>query len=138
MGKRTLDTLALPEVMMIDAGANNPVHAAPPPLLPTVPDESQIHYYLRYVCYCDNPRLDSNGICYCCLTLYGANPAHTEVDNLRDPKDATDHSMFQYSRDTHELHVRDYEFGSMGYCPGQITPHFVRRSTRLIVAGVKK
>ena len=137
MGIRMADVVP-PMAVMIDTGANNPVHASPPTPLPTVSGKPQLHFYLRYVYHCDNSRLDSNGICRYCIHIHGADPVHTEVDNLRDPNDAEQHPMFQYSIDTHQLHIRDYEFGSMGYCPVAITPHFVRRSTRLTVAGVKK
>ena len=129
-----------PPIMAIDSRSNNPL---PAPYttnhLPKFSTTAQIHYYLLFKCYCANPALDPNGICRHCVDLYGSNPAaHTEVDTLRDPNDAAQYPMFRYSKDTHELHIRDYGFGSRGYCPVKTVAHFVRRSTRLHVSGVKK
>ena len=128
-----------PNIMAIDTGANNPLQAPQTTNhLSTFSNTAQLHYYLRFKCSCVSPTLDPNGLCRGCVHLHGANPAaHTEVDTLRDPNDAAQYPMFRYSIDTHHLRIRDYEFGSRGYCPVEIVPHFVQRSTRF-VAGVKK
>ena len=123
-------------LMVVDSGSNNPL---PAPQTANHLNEAQVQYYLRFKCYCVSPTLDPNGLCRGCVHLHGANPAaHTEVDTLRDSNDGAQYPMFRYSLDTHQLHIRDYGFGSRGYCPVEIVPHFVRRSTRLTITGVKK
>ena len=137
MGIRVPHTMT-PPIMLTDSGSNNPLQAPQTDDLSTVSNASQLQYYLRFNCYCAATILDHNCLCRRCVDLHGANPTHTEVNTLRDPDDAARYPMFRYSIDTNQLHIRDYGFGLGGYCPVKVVPHFVRLSTRLTVAGVKK
>ena len=131
----------LPSELTVDSGAherawdNTPL----PYLLPTDSPYLRLQYSLRYICYCEgsgsNTDMHHLACRYCVYRSGALNPIHPEVDSLRDPEDATRYPMYQYPN--HQLNIRDYGAGS-SYCPVDIIPHFVRRSRRWRVAGMKK